>query len=113
MSVEGDQTGADEASGKLERLARDPRFERLLKRRSAYAWVLTVLMLAIYFGYILLIAFRRDLLALPIGSGVTSLGIPVGIGVILAGILLTGLYVRKANRQFDPALAALQREHGL
>lgn len=69
-------------------------------------------MLAIYFGYILLIAFRRDILAQPIGDGVTSLGIPVGIGVILAGIVLTGIYVRRANREFDPQMDALRKEMG-
>jgi uncharacterized membrane protein (DUF485 family) len=96
----------------LVELAKDERYIRLLRRRSRFAWTLTAIMFAIYFGYILLIAFRRDLLAQPIGSGVTSLGIPVGIGVILAGIVLTGIYVRRANREFDPLLAALRKQYG-
>lgn len=83
-----------------------------MARRSRFAWLLTASILTIYFGYILLIAFGRNLLAMPIGDGVTTLGIPVGIGVILAGILLTGIYVRRANREFDPELEALRKEYG-
>ncbi len=93
-------------------LAKDPRLLSLLRRRSRFSWRLTALMLAIYFGYILLIAFRRDVLARPIGDGVTSLGIPLGIGVILAGIILTAIYVNRANRVFDPELQRLRQEYG-
>lgn len=97
---------------RLSELAKDERFQDLVRRRSRFAWLLTAIILVIYFGYIVLIAFRRDVLAAPLGEGVTSLGIPVGIGVILAGIGLTGLYVRRANREFDPELEALRKEYG-
>ncbi len=91
-------------------LAKDPRYLALTRRRSRFAGLLTAIMLAIYFGYILLVAFRRDLLALPVGDGVTTLGIPLGIGVILSGIVLTGIYVRRANREFDLLIDELARE---
>ena len=65
-------------------------------------------MLVVYFGYVALIAFDKPLLARPIGGGVTSLGIPVGVGVILLAILLTGIYVRRANRENDPIVKALR-----
>lgn len=99
--------GTDRVHG----LAGDPRFEQLVRRRNRFAWTLTACMLAIYFGYVLLIAFRRDILALPIGDGVTTLGIPVGLGVILAGIALTGIYVRRANKVYDPEVEALLSEY--
>jgi uncharacterized membrane protein (DUF485 family) len=96
----------------LASISQDERYKRLVRRRSRFSWTLTAIILFIYFGYILLIAFRRDILAQPIGAGVTSLGIPVGIGVILAGIVLTGVYVRQANREFDPEMQALRQEYG-
>ncbi len=104
----GDGTAPDEVA--LAALEHDPRYRTLLRRRSRFAWLLTAIMLAIYFGYILLVAFRRDLLALPVGDGVTTLGIPLGIGVILSGIVLTGIYVRRANREFDLLIDELARE---
>ena len=59
-------------------------------------------MIAVFFGYILLIAFNKEFLARPIAGGATTIGIPIGLGVILIGILVTGIYVRHANRNFDP-----------
>lgn len=97
---------------RLARIADDPRYGELVHRRGRFAWALTLVMLAAYFGYVLLIAFDKPLLARPLWPGAaTSLGIPLGLGVILLAILLTGLYVRRANREFD-ALAAELREAG-
>ncbi len=85
----------------------DPRYQRLLKRRGRFTWTLTIVMLVAYFGYVALIAFDKAVLARPIGGGVTSIGIPIGVGVILLAILLTGLYVRRANKEYDPLVRAL------
>jgi uncharacterized membrane protein (DUF485 family) len=91
-------------------LANDHRYISLVRERSRFEWTLTAIMLAVFFGYILLIAFCRDWLAQPIGDGATTLGIPLGIGVILVGILLTGIYVHRANSRFDPMVRALLEE---
>jgi uncharacterized membrane protein (DUF485 family) len=91
----------------LEAVARDPRYLDLVRRRGRFTWLLTAAMLVVYFGFVLLIAFDKSLLARPIGAGVTSLGIPVGIGVILFAILLTGLYVRRANSEYDARVRAI------
>ena len=97
---------------RLARVARDPRYAALVRRRGRFAWTLTGVMLAAYFGYVLLIAFDKPLLARPLWPGAaTSLGIPLGLGVILLAIVLTGLYVRRANGDYD-AMAAELREAG-
>ena len=97
-------------AARYDAIVADSRYQRLVQRRGRFTWLLTILMLAVYFGYVLLIAFDKAVLARPIGSGFTSIGIPIGIGVILFAILLTGLYVRRANREFDPLVRALQDE---
>jgi uncharacterized membrane protein (DUF485 family) len=103
----------DEADRRrLERVAADPRYRALIARRSRFTWTLTAIMLAIFFGYILLIAFDKAFLARPIGGGTTTLGIPLGLGVILAGIVLTAVYVRRANSDFDPMLRAIKEDAG-
>jgi uncharacterized membrane protein (DUF485 family) len=96
-----------EASALIEKVQRDPEFRALVRRRSAFAWGLSALMAAIYFGFILVVAFAPGLLGTPIAGGVTTIGIPLGLGVILAAFVLTGLYVRRANSEFDAMTRAI------
>ena len=63
-------------------------------------------------SFILLIAYNKPLLATPIAEGL-SLGILLGALVILSAWLLIAIYVRWANRHYDPALAALRRQAGV
>lgn len=100
---------SDEA--RMAAVAADPRYQALVRTRSRFAWALTALMLAAYFGFILLVAFDKPFLAQPIGDGATSLGIPVGIGIILFAILLTWIYVRRANGAWDAQMDAILAEH--
>lgn len=93
-------------------IAVDPRYIALVRDRARFAWSLSGLVLAAYFGFILLVAFNKALLARPIAGGATSLGIPVGLAVICLAIALTGIYVRRANGEYDARLAAILAEHG-
>ena len=97
----------------LARVAGDPRYTQLVQERSRFGWTLSIIMMAVFFGYILLIAYDKSFLARPAFGGTTTLGIPIGVGVILVAILLTGIYVRRANRRFDPLLRAIRRDAGL
>ena len=84
--------------------------EALAARRWRVAAVLTAATLVSYFGFILLVAFARDLMALKIGGGVTSLGIVLGLVVIVSAFLLTGIYVQRANSRFDDLTRDLTKE---
>ena len=97
---------------RIERVRAHPAYRRLIRRRRRLAWTLTAIMCVAYFGYVLLIAFDKALLARPIGGGAMTLGIPIGFGLILLGIALTGLYVRIANRDHDALLAEIVAEAG-
>ncbi len=97
----------DAERNRLLEVWQNPLYQQLLRERARFSWILTVIMLIIFFGYILLIAFAPDLLATRIGNGTTTVGIPIGIGVILCGVLLTGVYVGHANKRFDPLIAAI------
>ena len=85
----------------VEKIQTNPKYLELRKKRSSFGWLLTLLMMVVYYGYIALIAFNKPFLAQPIGSGVTTLGIPIGMGVIVFTIVITGIYVRRANSEFD------------
>nr|WP_284701264.1 DUF485 domain-containing protein [Rhodoplanes tepidamans] len=82
-------------------IKKDPQFQELVTKRARFAWTLTLTMLVIYFGFIFVIAFAPGVLAIKIGTGVTTVGIPIGLGVIVSAFLLTGIYVRRANSEFD------------
>ncbi|HEU6436486.1 MAG TPA: DUF485 domain-containing protein [Nitratidesulfovibrio sp.] len=81
----------------------EAQFAALVRARWSVSLTLTALMLAIYFGFIMVLAFRRDLLQASAGGGMT-LGIPVGFGIILIASALTGVYVWWANRAYDSAV---------
>jgi uncharacterized membrane protein (DUF485 family) len=98
------------ASHDNNQLLRSPRFQELVRQRTKFAWTLSIAMLVIYFGFILLVAFAKPLLATKIGDGVTSLGIILGLGVILSAFVLTGIYVQRANSRFDEMTRHLTRE---
>jgi len=85
----------------MQRIRSHPAYEELVRKRTSFGIVLTIIMLVIYFGFVMLIAFDKSLLATPIGTGVTTIGIPLGVFVIVSAFILTGIYVRRANSEFD------------
>ena len=94
-----------------DRVLANPKFHHLVRTRNRYALVMTLLVVIIYFGYILLVAFDKPFLAQKLGAGwVTSLGIPLGLGVIVLTILITACYVHRANTRFDAMAAELLEE---
>lgn len=91
----------------VDKIKSDPDYHKLLKARSGFGWLLTWSMLFVYYGYILLIAFNKELLSTRIGAGVMTWGIPAGLFVIVFTVIVTGIYVRRANNEFDQLTAAI------
>ena len=85
----------------VDKIQNHSKYKELRAKRNSFGWLLTVLMLVVYYGYIALIAFNKPFLAQPIGAGVTTVGIPIGMGVIVFTIVITGIYVRRANSEYD------------
>ena len=88
----------------------NPKYLELRRKRNRFGWWLTALMMVVYYGYIALIAFNKPFLAQPIGAGVTTIGIPIGLGVIVFTILITAFYIRRANGEFDRLTAEIIQE---
>lgn len=93
-----------------ERISNSAKFKDLVRRRTQLAMRLSIVMLVIYFGFILLVAYAPGFLGTPIGSGVTTIGIPIGLFVIVSAFVLTGIYVAKANTTFDQMNEEILRE---
>ncbi|WP_430461950.1 DUF485 domain-containing protein [Thalassolituus sp. LLYu03] len=84
------------------RIKDNPDFQQLVQKRKSFALHLSVIVLVMYFSFILLIAFAPEVLATPVAkNSVITWGIPVGIFIIIASFLLTGIYVKRANTEFD------------
>ena len=84
------------------RIHNDPKFHELEKKRGIFSWSLSLVVLLIYYTFILIIAFSPDILAKPVSANsVISWGIPIGLFVIISSFALTGIYVYRANREFD------------
>ena len=92
------------------RIAAHPRYQALKSRRTRLGLWLTVAMLVVYYGFILLVAFNKPLLATRIGEGVTTLGMPIGLGVIVFTIVITVIYVKRANSEFDALTEQLNKD---
>lgn len=90
----------------------DARYQELVQKRGRLTWVLTIVMLLAFFSFILLIAFDKAVLTRSVFGGVTSVGIPVGLGLIVLAIALTAIYVRSASRIYDPLVRALAEDYG-
>lgn len=93
----------------VEHIKSNPKFQELTKKRGSFAWKLAIAMLIIYYTFIMIIAFVPELFATPIAQ-TTTLGIPVGIVVIVLAFVLTGIYVKRANTEFDELSNSIKQD---
>ena len=81
-----------------------------MRERTRFGMTLTIIMLVIYFGFILLVAFGKGFLATKIGGGVTTVGMVIGLAVILSAFVLTGIYTQRANTRYDDLAEKLRKD---
>ncbi|MFZ4410896.1 MAG: DUF485 domain-containing protein [Paracraurococcus sp.] len=98
------------AASDQERILDHPKFQELVRSRSGFAWTLAAIMLAIYLSFIFLVAFAPGLMAVKIAGGATSVGIVLGLVVIVSAFLLVGIYVQRANGRYDDLTRDLQKD---
>ena len=92
----------------VRRIKADPDYHKLVTTRSRFGWVLTWSMMIVYYGFILLVAFNKELMGTRLGDGVMTWAMPIGLAVIVFTIVITGIYVRRANSEFDDLTAAIK-----
>jgi uncharacterized membrane protein (DUF485 family) len=95
----------------INEVLRDPQFKELMRKKTLVSIGLTLATMAVYYGFIFLVAFDKAFLAKKITENIT-LGIPVGLAVILLTCLFTGIYVSWANKNYDPAVKSFKRKLG-
>lgn len=93
------------------RIRANPKFQEFVSKRNSYSILMTILGALAYYGFILLVAYDKSFLAQKVSAGATmSIGIPIGVGVIVFTIILTWIYVRRANSEFDDTNAQIIKE---
>ena len=93
----------------VQRIARNPKYQELKAKRTSYGWWLTLAMMVVYYGFILLVAFNKPFLSQRLGEGVMTVGVPIGFGVIVFTIVITAIYVKRANKEFDDLTAEVTK----
>ncbi|MEO8014268.1 DUF485 domain-containing protein [Polaromonas sp.] len=93
----------------VQRIARNPKYQELKAKRTSYGWWLTLAMMVVYYGFILLVAFNKPFLSQRMGEGVMTIGVPIGFGVIVFTIVITAIYVQRANKEFDDLTAEVTK----
>lgn len=95
----------------VEEIKNNPKYQELVYKRTRFAWILSILILLVYYAFIMTIAFKPELLAIPMSDdSVISIGIPIGIAIILFSFFITGLYVYKANNTYDVLLDEIKED---
>jgi uncharacterized membrane protein (DUF485 family) len=94
----------------VKKIKSNPNYQKLVSSRSSFGWTLTWTMMFVYYGFIMLIAFDKELLASKMGAGVMTWGMPIGLFVIVFTVIITGIYVRRANDAYDTLTAQIRKE---
>lgn len=95
-----------------EQIRQLPEYAELTRARKKIVWPLSIAVIAAYFALILAIAFSPASLGAPIGDGVTSIGVALGLGIIVYCMVITGIYVTYANRVIEPLTHAIAKKAG-
>jgi uncharacterized membrane protein (DUF485 family) len=96
------------SSAMYEKMRSNPKFNELIRTRGRFAWTLAAIVLTLFYGFVLLVAFKWSALPEPIFEG-GALTVGVGMGLFMFVFFwgLTALYVRRANGEFDALTAEI------
>jgi uncharacterized membrane protein (DUF485 family) len=93
----------------ISRVINNPQYQELKRKRSSFGWTLTWAMMIVYYGFIMLVAFNKEFLSQKLGAGVMTIGVPIGFGVIVFTVIITTIYVRRANSEYDDLTASITK----
>lgn len=85
----------------IQKIKSNPKYQELVSKRSSFSLKLSIFVLAMFYAYILVIAFNKDLLATKLGDGVMTVAFPIGAAIIVISFMTTLIYVRRANSEFE------------
>ena len=93
-----------------QRIRQHPKFAELVARRTRFALILSVIVLVPYYSFMMVVAFNPAILHKTLGDGVTTIAWPLGALLVIGSWLLTGVYIRRANGEFDQMTQQVLKE---
>lgn len=94
-----------------EKIRKNPKFALLCKERGRFSLILSLIVLVPYYTFMMMVAFNPTFFADKFGdSPIITIGWPIGAVIIVGGWLLTGVYIRRANGDFDQLNAEIIQE---
>ncbi|WP_419774032.1 DUF485 domain-containing protein [Halarcobacter sp.] len=88
----------------------NPSYQDLVKKRSSLALKLAIFVLAIFYAFILTIAFEPSVLGIKTGEGVMTIAFPVAAAIIIVSFFTTLIYVKKANGEFEDLIDKVRQD---
>ena len=99
------------SSAMYERMRANPKFQELVARRSRFAWTLAAVVLSMFYGFVLVVAFNPMSLGQPLGEGSKlTVGVAVELFMFIFFWVLTAVYVKRANTEFDSLTQEIVKE---
>lgn len=94
----------------VERIESNPKYKELVSKRNALGIKLGIFVIVMFYAYILIIAFNKELLATKIGDGVTTIAFPIALAILVLSFITTLIYVRKANNEFEDLTNEIKKD---
>ena len=85
----------------VQKIKSNPKYQELVSKRNSFSSKLSLFVLVMFYAYIVVIAFDKELLATKIGEGVMTVAFPVGAAIIIISFITTLIYVNRANNEFE------------
>ncbi|MBS1190843.1 MAG: hypothetical protein H6R10_2635 [Rhodocyclaceae bacterium] len=99
------------SSAMYERMRANPKFQQLISTRGRFAWILAITVLVIFYGFVMVVAFSPATLGQPVSEGsMVTVGFAFGLFMFVFFWILTAVYVRRANSEFDALTAEIVHE---
>ena len=99
------------SSAMYERMRSNPKFQELVTKRSRFAWTLAAIVLIMFYGFVLVVAFTPASLGKPVSEGsMLTVGVAVELFMFIFFWSLTAVYVRRANTEFDSLTQEIVKE---
>ncbi len=91
----------------------NPKFAEMVSKRTRFAIILSLTVLVPYYTFMMLTAFNPAFLAQPISEGnIITIGWPIGVLLVVGSWLTTGIYISRANGEFDTLNEQILKESG-